>query len=127
MSVARTAFSTSRLLDFVSEKELTLQCGYGRHDWALVVVKELVDNALDTGVFRQVRLDGQTIMVEDDGPGLPPGDLGRIFSLARPLLSSKVIRRPTRGALGNGLRVVTGAVVATGGHIDVATGGWRFR
>ena len=43
----RTAFSTSRLLDFVSEKELTLQCGYGSRDWPLVAVKELLDNALD--------------------------------------------------------------------------------
>ena len=34
----RSTFSTSRLLDFVSEKELTLQCGYGPEDWPLVAI-----------------------------------------------------------------------------------------
>ncbi len=43
----RETFSTSRLLDFVSEKELTMQCGHGPDAWPLVVVKELIDNALD--------------------------------------------------------------------------------
>lgn len=43
----RTTFRTSRLLDFASTKELTAQTGHPPADWALVVVKELVDNALD--------------------------------------------------------------------------------
>src|SRR5262249_41448675 len=40
-----------------------------------------------------------------------------------PLLSSKLVRMPTRGALGNGLRIVTGAVFASGGSIVVRTCG----
>ena len=43
----RTTFTTSRLLDFCSEKELTAQTGHDVDDWPLVIVKELVDNALD--------------------------------------------------------------------------------
>jgi hypothetical protein len=50
-----------------------------------------------------------------------------LFSIARPLRSSKVRRLPTRGALGNGLRVVAGAVLATGGHLEVETRGQRLR
>jgi hypothetical protein len=45
--LARTAFRTSRLLDFASQKELTAQIGHPPSDWPLVIVKELVDNALD--------------------------------------------------------------------------------
>ena len=37
----------SRLLDFFSEKELTAQTGHATAQWPIVVLKELVDNALD--------------------------------------------------------------------------------
>ena len=44
-----------------------------------------------------------------------------MFSVSRPLVSTKLLRLPTRGALGNGLRVVAGAVVASNGWLTVAT------
>ena len=44
----RTTFSTSRLLEFCSRKELIAQTGHEPDDWLLVIVKELIDNALDT-------------------------------------------------------------------------------
>ncbi len=37
----RETFSTSRLLDFFSEKELEAQCGHIRREWPLVILKEL--------------------------------------------------------------------------------------
>ena len=43
----RTTFTTSRLLDFCSRKELIAQTGHRPEVWPLVVLKELVDNALD--------------------------------------------------------------------------------
>src|SRR5271156_1870819 len=63
--------------------------------------------------------------VEDDGPGISgtPEEIARLFSFRRPLVSSKVKRLPTRGALGNGLRVVAGAVFASGGSLRVITNG----
>ena len=42
----RIAFRTSRLLDFVERRELTAQIGHAPESWPLVIVKELVDNAL---------------------------------------------------------------------------------
>jgi DNA topoisomerase VI subunit B len=47
MELKRETFTTSRVLDFFSEKELIAQVGHPVRDWPLVVVKELVDNALD--------------------------------------------------------------------------------
>ena len=44
-----------------------------------------------------------------------------MFSINRPLVSTKLLRLPTRGALGNGLRVVAGAVVASNGSLTVIT------
>ena len=37
------------------------------------------------------------------------------------MISTKLLRLPTRGALGNGLRVVAGAVLASGGFLVVTT------
>ncbi len=39
----RATFSTSRLLDFCSQKELIAQTGHQPYVWPLVVIKELVD------------------------------------------------------------------------------------
>ena len=50
-----------------------------------------------------------------------------MFSISRPLVSSKLWRLPTRGALGNGLRVVAGAVLASGGWLTVETRGRRLQ
>jgi hypothetical protein len=46
-SAARTTFSTSRLLEFASVRELVAQTGTSPDDWPLMLVRELIDNALD--------------------------------------------------------------------------------
>src|SRR4051812_360753 len=75
-----------------------------------VLVKELVDNGFDTGAgvrFGPLHAgDGEfALFVEDYGPGMEGTDeaIARRFSIRRPLASSKTIRMPTRGVLGNGL------------------------
>ncbi len=91
-----------------------------------LVAKELADNALDAGGGCRVGLlEGNGLWIEDDGPGIPgtPKEIGALFSIARGLTSSKQLRLPTRGALGNGLRVVSGCVLATGGTLRVFTRG----
>jgi hypothetical protein len=96
-----------------------------------LVAKELVDNALDAAGTCRYGLtdDGRGLFVEDDGDGLPGTDteVAALFSVARPLSSSKLLRLPTRGALGNGLRVVAGAVLASGGRLTVKTCGRALR
>ena len=97
---------------------------------AAVVVKELADNALDAaGQCRYGRTPDGGLYVEDDGAGLPGTneEIAAIFSVARPLSSSKLLRLPTRGALGNGLRVVAGAVLASSGTLTVKTRGRALR
>ena len=46
-SLFRHVFTTSRLAVFCSEKELINQTGHDSDEWPLVVLKELIDNALD--------------------------------------------------------------------------------
>ena len=92
-----------------------------------IVLKEIVDNALDTGS------DDVTIdeipggwRVTDHGPGIDPANVPTLFAVNRPLLSSKLKRLPLRGMLGNGLRVVMGAVAAFDGTISVTSRGHRL-
>ena len=88
-----------------------------------LVLKELGDNALDTGAAVRVGQIGKQFFVEDDGPGLDgtPEQIAELFSIRRPMRSSKLLRLPQRGALGNGLRVVSGAVLASEGMLIVTT------
>jgi hypothetical protein len=91
-----------------------------------LVAKELTDNALDaSGACDVGMLPEGGFYIEDEGPGISgePEDIARLFSFRRPLVSSKAKRLPTRGALGNGLRVVAGAVFACGGRLRVVTRG----
>jgi hypothetical protein len=106
---------------------LPQKAGLPVHLLRRLVVKELVDNALDAtgGKQCELRKEGNSYSVKDWGPGIPGGAdfICNLFSIRRPLTSSKLLRLPTRGALGNGLRVVVGAVLATGGTLRVITGG----
>src|SRR5258708_1067562 len=90
-----------------------------------LVLKELADNGLDNGAEVTVQsLPARNgYLVEDDGTGIhgTPEDIARLFSINRPMVSTKLLRLPTRGALGNGLRVVAGAVLASGGSLIVTT------
>lgn len=88
-----------------------------------LVIKELVDNALDAGANATVEEQGDWVIITDDGPGISHDGIESLFSIRRPLTSSKIVRLPQRGALGNGLRVVMGAIYASQGEITVETGG----
>lgn len=105
------------------------KAGVPLHKLAGLVVKELCDNALDTGTKVSVTQDDEGwIFVDNEGPGmgLDAVAIANIFSIRRPLTSSKLIRVPSRGALGNGLRVVSGAVLASRGELYVETDGIRY-
>jgi hypothetical protein len=90
-----------------------------------LVLKELVDNGLDhPSAEVQAGWAGTDLAyVEDNGPGLDgtPEEIASLFSIRRPMRSSKLLRLPQRGALGNGLRVVSGAVLASSGSLAVIT------
>jgi C4-dicarboxylate-specific signal transduction histidine kinase len=120
---------------FTSPNTLPQQAGVPLRHIRRLVLKELADNGLDMvrhlGPAGEVTIqkDGPcTFTVRDNGPGLDgtPEQIAYLFSLNRPMSSSKRWRRPTRGAVGNGLRVVTGSVISAGGRIIVCTGNRRI-
>jgi len=108
----RTTFHTSRLLDFCSEKELTAQMGHEREHWPLVVVKELLDNALDaceeagTAPTIAVAVDATSILVSDNGPGMPAATIDGTLDYSVRVSSREAYVSPTRGAQGNALKTI---------------------
>ena len=104
---------------------LSAKAGVPRDKIASLVAKELMDNALDEGESCEVDLldDNAGFFVQDNGPGIDPAQVADLFSIKRQLKSTKLLRLPSRGALGNGLRVVASAILATGGTLRVCTRG----
>lgn len=108
----RTTFTTSRLLDFCSYKELQAQTGHAAGEWPLVIVKEAFDNALDAceeaGIPPEisVRVDETGISIADNGPGLPARTIKSILDFSSRTSSREAYVSPTRGAQGNALKTI---------------------
>ena len=114
---------------FRTVEGLEQKAGVPKNKLTRLVMKELADNALDEG--GQVSVGPLTTggyFVQDGGRGIDgsPTEVARLFSVSRPLVSTKLLRLPTRGALGNGLRVVAGAVLASEGTLTVITRNHRI-
>jgi DNA topoisomerase VI subunit B len=108
----RETFTTSRLLEFCSEKELINQTGHAVPDWPLVILKELVDNAIDAceeeGVAPviTVRVADGKIIIADNGPGISPKVVKDILNYHYRTSSREAYVSPTRGAQGNALKTI---------------------
>lgn len=94
---------------------LSEKAGVPKYEFTKMIVKELIDNACDVGGGRFKIVDRDLLEFYDDGPGIPLEAL----SIKRPLVSSKHWRLGERGALGNGLRAVMGALYCLDGHLVV--------
>jgi DNA topoisomerase VI subunit B len=120
-SLQRETFSTSRLLDFCSERELVKQIGHGVDQWPLVIFKELTDNALDAceeaGVAPVIDIDvtGTEITITDNGPGVPADTVAGILDFAVRVSSREAYASPTRGAQGNALKTIVAMAFALDG------------
>jgi DNA topoisomerase VI subunit B len=119
----REAFRTSRLLDFCSERELVKQVGHALDHWPLVILKELVDNALDAAEEANIAptiaievADGE-IIVNDNGPGLPPETVADILDFTVRVSSREAYASPSRGAQGNALKTILAMGFALDGRL----------
>ena len=133
-TLERATFRTSRLLDFCSRKELIAQTGHQPDAWALVALKELVDNALDAceeaGVAPEIeiRVDADGITVADNGPGIPEDVVESVLDFSIRVSSREAYVAPDRGAQGNALKTILAMpFVLDGeeGRVSITAGGQR--
>jgi two-component system OmpR family sensor kinase len=90
------------------------------------VVDNLVGNAVThtpdgTDIRVETRVEGSeaVLTVHDDGPGIDPDDVGRIFE---PFFRSDPSRARATGGAGLGLAIVSAIVAAHGGTVAVVPG-----
>ena len=112
--LTRVPFQVSRLMEFCSLRELQNQTGHNVWDWPLVVLKELFDNALDAceeaGVAPVVKVSVSpktgTIVIEDNGPGIPEETIRAVCDYTIRVSSREAYVSPSRGAQGNALKTI---------------------
>jgi DNA topoisomerase VI subunit B len=130
----RTTFATSRLAEFCSKKELTNQTGHAPDEWPLVILKELLDNALDaceeagTAPVIEIIVNAEGITVCDNGPGIPAETVDGIVNYAVRVSSREAYVSPTRGAQGNALKTILAmpyALDRNHGRVDISAHGQR--
>ncbi len=124
-TLERSIFETPRAAEYFTAHDLQAQTGQPRRHFAAVVLKELLDNALDAcetagappALDIAVRdVEGQiTITVGDTGPGLPAATIQRILNFATRTSDKSAYRAPTRGAQGNALKTILGIPHALAG------------
>ena len=119
----RSTFEVSRELEFFSEKELQMQIGHDIEWWPVALLKELVDNALDAcesadiAPAVEVKIEPDGFSVRDNGPGLPAETIAGSLDYLKRVSDRTFYVSPTRGQLGNALKVVWAApFVAHGEH-----------
>ena len=133
----RATLRTSRLMEFCSSKELVNQTGHGVDDWPLVILKELVDNALDAceeaGNCPEVdiNVDDTGIMISDNGPGIPEQTIEGVLDFTARTSSREAYVAPDRGAQGNALKTLVAMPFAldndNGGQLIIDTGSIRHQ
>jgi len=116
----REIFATSRLLEFCSERELINQTGHAPEEWPLVILKELVDNAIDAAEeagaapIISITVANGNIVVTDNGPGIAPQVVKKILNYNVRVSSREAYVSPTRGAQGNALKTIIAMPFALG-------------
>ena len=131
--IERVAITTSRLMEFASEKELVAQTGHQAYEWPRVIVKELVDNGIDAAEEAEIApvitvtiTTGKSgmptrLVVEDNGRGIPPETIAGIIDYDKRVSSREAYISPTRGRQGNALKTILPMSYVVGGKIKGET------
>lgn len=128
-SMTREIFATPRAAEFFELKALQAQTGQPADKFDAVVVKELIDNALDAAesVDGQPEIglamddDGERVVitVTDNGPGIAPGLITQVLDFSVLVSDKAAYRSPTRGLQGNALKTIIGIPTALGSQAPV--------
>lgn len=121
--LVRILAKTPRAAEYFSTKELQAQTGQPANNFATVVLKELIDNALDESEnigMPEIEIDitetpdYYIISVRDNGTGFPEGAVAGVLDFNTRVSTKTIYAAPTRGAQGNALKTILGIPIALG-------------
>ncbi|WP_052434878.1 ATP-binding protein [Streptacidiphilus melanogenes] len=131
-ALKRRVFSTPRNTEFLTVRGLEAQTGQPEHHFDRVVIKELLDNALDAAETAETaggrpevglavaRTDGVArVTVTDNGAGIPAGVVERLLDFNVNVSDKEAVRSPTRGLQGNAMKTLLGMPYALKVHAPV--------
>ena len=116
-----TSWSSAR------RKNWSLRLATKSYQWLRVIAKELVDNGIDgceeAGIAPVIKVTIKTgksgkptrIVVEDNGPGIPPETVTGIIDYNVRISSREAYISPTRGRQGNALKTILPMAYVLGG------------
>ena len=117
-TVKRTVFATPRAAEFLELRALQAQTGQPAEAFGHVVVKELLDNALDGAetagrapiIDIGTRTDDEVtfVTVSDNGAGITPAIVTDLCDFNMLVSDKARYRGPARGAQGNALKTLLG-------------------
>jgi hypothetical protein len=124
LSGGRRIFSEPQAAQYFYTDRLAKMTGRTSGDWHRVVVKELMDNALDAAESAgrvpviEVAMDVDPslirLSVQDNGVGIPADVIERMLDFSVFASDKAVYRTPTRGQQGNALKTIVGMPQAMG-------------
>ena len=125
VNLERTHFNISRSAEYFDPKELQAQTGQSVSKFGEVVLKELIDNALDAcesaGIDPVIHIgisatpDRMRLCVSDNGNGISDSVINSILDFDTRTSDKAAYKAPTRGAQGNAFKTIIGIPHALGG------------
>jgi len=118
----RTIFEQSRELEFFTEKELEMQIGHDIDWWPVALLREVIDNALDGCENKDitpeiwVEIDDISFTVTDNGTGLSSTVIKKSQDYLKRISDKAYYVSPTRGQMGNALKVIYAAPYVLNGE-----------
>jgi DNA topoisomerase VI subunit B len=100
---------------------LVKQIGHAVDHWPLVILKELLDNAIDAAEEANtvpvigIKVATGEITITDNGPGIPAETITGILDFSVRVSSREAYASPTRGAQGNALKTMVAMAFALDG------------
>jgi len=136
-NLERTHFNISRSAEYFDPKELQAQTGQPVSKFGEVVLKELIDNALDAcesaGIEPVITIGVATegikmlICVSDNGVGISEKVINSILDFDTRTSDKATYKAPTRGAQGNAFKTIIGIPHALGGgSVVIEAKGQRY-
>jgi DNA topoisomerase-6 subunit B len=134
VSTWRTTFVTPRSAEYFNEGGLRALIGHDKPLWPLTLIKETVDNALDSceaaGVAPEIAVgvEADSFTIADNGSGLRRETIEESLNYDTRISDKKWYVGPSRGQLGSALKALWPACyVATGqvSKVEVTASGWH--